>query len=101
MTRINFGEWQASARAALTSVSENPGLEAQLLLGHATGRSKTWVLAHPEEVIPDSQQAVLAHLLAQLAAGIPLPYLTGRQEFYGLPPNRALFLVRVSREPIF
>jgi release factor glutamine methyltransferase len=84
MTRINCGEWQAKARTALISTSENPGLEAQLLLAFALKKSRTWILAHPETEISPQQQGALSQLLLKLQGGMPLAYLTGKQEFFGL-----------------
>ncbi len=84
MTRINLAAWQASARTALAPISENPGMEAQLLLAHTLERPRTWVIAHPEVEITSSQQDLLSNLLARLIDGTPLPYLTGQQEFFGL-----------------
>jgi release factor glutamine methyltransferase len=82
---INLAEWQALARQSLSSLSENPALEAQVLLAHVTGQSRAWVLSHPEIILTPDQQAVLDSLLGRLTEGVPLPYLTGEQEFYALP----------------
>ncbi len=84
MTRIRIGEWQAAARSALSSVDENPGLIAQLLLAHTTAQTRSWVLAHPETELNDEQHTLLDQYLANLIQGMPLAYLTGRQEFFGL-----------------
>jgi len=84
MTRIDIGSWQAMARSALALNSENPGLEAGLLLAHVLDRPKAWVLAHPEAEVTPAQQGQLSLLLDRLVHGEPLPYLTGRQEFFGL-----------------
>ena len=59
-------------------------LEAQVLLAHALGRSRAWLLAHPETVLEPDVLFSLENQLAQLLAGVPLPYLTGQQEFFGL-----------------
>jgi release factor glutamine methyltransferase len=48
------------------------------------GRPRAWLLAHPETLLDAEQQALLKTATAQLAGGVPLPYLTGMQEFYGL-----------------
>ena len=82
---INLAEWQGHAHQALSPLSESAALEAQVLLAHATGQSRAWVLSHPETILTPSQQAVLDNLLERLSNGVPLPYLTGEQEFYALP----------------
>lgn len=42
------------------------------------------MLAHPETHLTGGEIQALEGLLARLCAGTPLPYLTGKQEFYGL-----------------
>ena len=59
-------------------------LASELLLMHALGRDRTWLYAHPEEVIPDSEAHLFTSLLARRAAGEPTQHLTGKQEFWGL-----------------
>ncbi len=72
------------AAAVLSSVSETPRLEAEVLLAHATGLSRTAILAHPERLLAPDEEARYNELLFRRAQGAPLPYLTGRIEFYGL-----------------
>lgn len=57
---------------------------ALALMSHVFQKPKTWLLAHPEEKMTGSQLDLFNNLLARLEAGEPLPYLTGKQEFYGL-----------------
>ncbi len=59
-------------------------LAAELLLMHALGRDRTWLYAHPEEVISDSEVHLFTSLLARRAAGEPTQHLTGKQEFWSL-----------------
>ena len=59
-------------------------LAAELLLMHALGRDRTWLYAHPEEVISDSEVHLFTNLLARRAAGEPTQHLTGKQEFWSL-----------------
>lgn len=56
--------------------------EARLLLGHVTGRSKSWLIARGNE-IPDAAQARQAGaLFSRRRAGEPVAYLLGEREFY-------------------
>ncbi|TAN21201.1 MAG: peptide chain release factor N(5)-glutamine methyltransferase [Acidobacteria bacterium] len=58
-------------------------LTAELLLAHALERERSYLYAHPEE---DAEPEALARWRAALsarAAGTPLQYITGEQEFYG------------------
>jgi release factor glutamine methyltransferase len=59
-------------------------LAAELLLLHALGRDRTWLYAHPEELVPDANAERFQALIARRAAGEPTQYLTGKQEFWGL-----------------
>lgn len=68
----------------LSSVSQTPLLDAQVLLGHVLGRTRTWVLAHPEAHLSSDQEYALRDALTHLEAGQPLAYVLGHWEFYGL-----------------
>jgi release factor glutamine methyltransferase len=62
-------------------------LDAQLLLLHALGKSaqeRAWLLAHDRDKLPPSAQAALDAWVRRRAAGEPLAYITGHQEFFGL-----------------
>lgn len=61
-----------------------PNHIALALMAHVFQKPKTWLLAHPEEKMTGSQLELFNSLLARLEEGEPLPYLTGKQEFYGL-----------------
>jgi release factor glutamine methyltransferase len=68
----------------LSAVSgESARLEAQLLVGHATGWSRVEVLAHPERSLASEQERQLLELVARREAGEPIAYLLGEREFYG------------------
>src|SRR6266576_7081535 len=59
-------------------------LAAELLLLHVLGRNRTWLYAHPEEVLSDTDAQHFLDLIARRAAGEPTQHLTGKQEFWGL-----------------
>ncbi|MEJ2263876.1 MAG: peptide chain release factor N(5)-glutamine methyltransferase [Anaerolineales bacterium] len=68
----------------LAEVSETPKLDAQVLLSHVLSKSRAWVLAHPEASLSAEQEELLDALVAQSTHGVPLPYVIGHWEFYGL-----------------
>jgi release factor glutamine methyltransferase len=72
------------ARLALQS-SESGPLEAQVLLAHLLNRPRSWILARPEAPLPLLLSNQYVSLILRLVRGEPLAYLTGRQEFFGLP----------------
>jgi release factor glutamine methyltransferase len=60
-------------------------LAAELLLLHATNRSRTSLYSHPEDALSDSEAELYLALIERRAAGVPTQHLTGKQEFWGLP----------------
>jgi release factor glutamine methyltransferase len=59
-------------------------LAAELLLLHVINRNRTWLYAHPEEILSARDAERFFALIARRAAGEPTQYLTGKQEFWGL-----------------
>jgi release factor glutamine methyltransferase len=59
-------------------------LAAEILLLHVLGRNRTWLYAHPGEIIADAEAQRFFDLIARRAAGEPTQHLTGKQEFWGL-----------------
>src|SRR5258705_2594900 len=59
-------------------------LAAELLLLHVIGRNRTWLYAHPEEILSEADAHRFLDLIARRAAGEPTQHLTGKQEFWGL-----------------
>jgi release factor glutamine methyltransferase len=79
--RAALKEGMAQLRAAQVP---SHTLATELLLMHALGRDRAWIYSHPEESLdPAATQKFLA-LIARRAAGEPVQYLTGKQEFWGL-----------------
>lgn len=59
-------------------------LAAELLLLHTVGRDRTWLYAHPEEVVSGQDAQRYFGLIARRADGEPTQHLTRKQEFWGL-----------------
>ncbi len=59
-------------------------LAAELLLLHATRRDRTWLYAHPEEMLDLQTVESYFSLLRRRSAGEPTQHLTGKQEFWDL-----------------
>lgn len=70
-------------RQCIAGLTETPGLDAQVLLAFVSGKPKTWLLAHTEETLTPDQNLKLAQSLAEITAGVPLPYVIGQWEFFG------------------
>lgn len=77
-------------RAALTaaaqtlSSSDTPALDAQVLLTFALKVESSWLFAHSDELMTDSQCQRYSSLVRRRAKGEPIAYLTGRKGFYDL-----------------
>jgi release factor glutamine methyltransferase len=74
---------ESAARRLAATDSTSARLDAQLLLGHATARSRTELLAHPEICVPGTEESAFQELLARREASEPIAYLIGEREFYG------------------
>jgi release factor glutamine methyltransferase len=56
--------------------------DAELLVCHALGKSRSWLFAHADEVLDDTQAQELRELIARRADGEPVAYLTGSRGFW-------------------
>lgn len=75
-------------------------LDAQVLLCSVLGVDRTWLLAHPETVLPSQVATAFEALVVARQARQPVAYLTGRREFYGLDfcVTRAVLVPRPETE---
>ena len=69
--------------AELLAASGLPVREARALLADRLNVARERLLAHPEQVVDRDAAAAFRALAARRAAGEPLAYLLGMQEFYG------------------
>src|ERR1700719_414344 len=74
---------QGLARLRAANISSHT-LAAELLLLHATGRTRTSLYSHPEDQLTESESQNYLSLIERRAAGVPTQHLTGKQEFWGL-----------------
>ena len=68
----------------LSPLSDTPQLDAQVLLAHVLDKPRTWVIAHPGSSFNVDQAAKFGVLIDKLELGVPLPYVLGHWEFFGL-----------------
>ena len=59
-------------------------VDAQVLLAHALGCARTWLVAHADDPLPRLQADAFFALAKRRRAGEPVAYLTGTREFWGL-----------------
>lgn len=60
-----------------------PRLTAEVLLCFAIRRERVYLFAHPEEELTETGWIHYGRYLHQRLSGMPVQYITGRQEFYG------------------
>lgn len=59
-------------------------VEAELLLVHALGVSRAWLVAHADDEVEDTRRAAFEALVTRRARGEPVAYLTGSRGFHAL-----------------
>src|SRR5437868_13474263 len=73
-----------AARTLQANGINEPRLDAGLLISHVIGRDRGFVVAHPEAAITEQQLKHFEEFVARRAAGEPMQYITGHQEFFKL-----------------
>lgn len=73
-----------SAINQLAMTQDSPRLDAELLLAHALGQSRSYLRTWPERLLTDQQVVILAALLARRVAGEPVAHILQRREFWSL-----------------
>lgn len=68
----------------LAACSETPRLDAEYLLAHVLGVTRSGLLARLHTEFPPEALAPFEHLLTRRANFEPIPYILGRWEFFGL-----------------
>lgn len=66
-------------------VSESPGIDAEILLARALDVARSYLYAHPEDVLDEAAAGRFFDAVARRARGVPLAYITGVKEFWSLP----------------
>jgi release factor glutamine methyltransferase len=72
--------------ARLARVTEQPRLDAEILLAAALARPRSYLLAHPEQRVLDCEATdrYEAHITRR-SHGEPIAYILGEKEFWSLP----------------
>jgi release factor glutamine methyltransferase len=73
-----------NARKNLEQASESPRLDVEVLLARALDLPRSYLLAHPEELLDEASAARFFHAVEQRRQGMPLSYITGEKEFWSL-----------------
>jgi release factor glutamine methyltransferase len=62
----------------------SPRLDAELLVGHAFGRDRAWLYAHPDAELGPSDSSLLDGWIERRAIGEPIAYIRGFKEWLSL-----------------
>ncbi|HDG1709862.1 peptide chain release factor N(5)-glutamine methyltransferase [Kluyvera ascorbata] len=81
---MTWRQWLQQAISALQG-GDSPRRDAEILLGHVTGKARTTILAFDETELTAPQAETLAQLLARRVNGEPVAHLVGTREFWSLP----------------
>ena len=82
---MTFQAWLQQAIARLAE-SDSPRRDAEILLGHVTGRARTWILAFGETTLSADEAARLEALLVRRQRGEPIAHLVGRCRCWSATP---------------
>lgn len=78
----SVGALMTSLSQKLSTNSDTPRLDVEVLLSHVTGKNKTFFMTWPEHVLSASQLTALEALIERRLQGEPIAYLTGEREFW-------------------
>jgi release factor glutamine methyltransferase len=73
----------ARLREALQLDVAEARLEARILLAHALGVERVWLIAHEHDSLPPAVLSIYESLLDRRLAGEPVAYILGEKEFFG------------------
>ena len=76
---------QLLEQAAGLLPADTARLDAEVLLAHALGKTRSHLHAWPEKHLSTAQQTQFQRLLQARLRGEPVAYLTGQREFWSLP----------------
>ncbi len=69
----------------LTSVSDSPRLDVELLLSRVLGKERVWLYTWPETELSETEQAEFEQALFRRRRGEPVAHIIGEREFWSLP----------------
>ena len=77
-----------------------PHLEAEILLSAILKKPREFLPAHEEKILTAKQLSGFEHQLTKRLKGLPIAYLTGHKEFYGLDfmVNKSVLIPRPETE---
>jgi len=83
MKPVTIQRWLAEQSQAI-QLPHITNSDLRVLLASELGKSKEWLITHQDKKLTMDQLTRLGKSVIRLYAGVPLPYITGIQEFFGL-----------------
>jgi len=80
---VTVGEVLGEALERLQPAGDSARFDAVLLLGSVLERNASWIFAHGETPLDQSDVVRIRSAVARRAAGEPVPYIVGTAGFYG------------------
>ena len=84
MTKSSIQDWLRESTILVKNISEHPILELNSILASVLEKKREWLVTHSAELLSFEQIRKLNDLRGRLINGEPLPYLVGKQAFFGL-----------------
>lgn len=77
-------DWLAdSSRRLVEFMVPSANLDAEIILANAIDKDRTYLHAHPEQIINSQQIETANKMLTQRLSRVPIAYIIGHKEFYG------------------
>lgn len=96
-------DWLVNASHQLSKVGiPSPSLDAEIILAHTLNENRTYLHAHPEDVINIHDYEIANSRINQRIKRVPIAYIIGFKEFYGrqFSVNTSTLIPRPESEDI-
>jgi len=80
---ISIVDWRYQSKKILSEISETADIEVNAILCQVLDNDLAWCLANSETVLDQSKVIDLNQKMNSLMAGVPLPYVLGKVDFFG------------------
>jgi release factor glutamine methyltransferase len=84
MTKTNLQDWLNATKKNFEGVREFTSLEVYAIASLVLGHPREWLITHGDTILDNNHLDYLQNKIRRLMQGEPLPYIIGRQSFYGL-----------------
>lgn len=83
-SQLNIKQALNSASLFLRDTSTSAWLDAEVLLGFALKKDRSYLLSHGEKTLTSTQEKTFTKLVTRRSRYEPIAYILGHKEFYGL-----------------